>query len=236
MLAFPLISGIVASMKRSSACSSRKVGAPRRGDRPCTTQARTVRRAVPTSLIVALPILNIYGCFPIHMWYCDGMKRHGACSLQADEPRVPRANRSFSQEWNNPDGFGSATVPVALAGVSPASPTIVTTSPIGEAPGTGVVFGETPKTAVDPSPLRFDATRTTALPKATESFRQVGKVRLVASPEKTEWRAPANRPRKLLISTIVSVIFDALRTRNLKTLHSPLCTLNFHILCPGMGL
>jgi hypothetical protein len=35
---------------------------------------------------------------------------------------------------------------------------MITTSPISEAPGTGGVFGETPKTAVE----------TTALPKATE--------------------------------------------------------------------
>ena len=53
------------------------------------------------------------------------------------------------------DGFGSATVPVALTGVSPASLTIIPSSPIGEEPDVEEVFGETPKTAVE----------TTALPK-----------------------------------------------------------------------
>jgi hypothetical protein len=57
--------------------------------------------------------------------------------------------------------IGSATVSVALAGVSPASHTPVARSPFGGvSPGTDV-FGETPKTAVE----------TTALPRATESFR-----------------------------------------------------------------
>jgi hypothetical protein len=56
---------------------------------------------------------------------------------------------------------GSATVSVALAGVSPASLTIIPPTPIGEEAGAARVFGETPKTAVE----------TTALPNPTASFR-----------------------------------------------------------------
>jgi len=54
------------------------------------------------------------------------------------------------------DGFGSATVPVALAGVSPASSKMIQSSPVGQDSDMANVFGETPKTAVE----------TTALPKA----------------------------------------------------------------------
>jgi hypothetical protein len=59
------------------------------------------------------------------------------------------------------DGSGSATVPVALVGVSPASRTMILPTLFGAGPKDGRVFGETPKTAVE----------TTALPKATASFR-----------------------------------------------------------------
>ena len=58
---------------------------------------------------------------------------------------------------NDSDGFGSATVPVALVGVSPASRTMILPTLFGAGPKDGRVFGETPKTAVE----------TTALPKAT---------------------------------------------------------------------
>jgi hypothetical protein len=54
-------------------------------------------------------------------------------------------------------GFGSATVPVALAGVSPASRAMRQPARKGERPQPETVFGGTPKTAVE----------TTALPKAT---------------------------------------------------------------------
>jgi hypothetical protein len=57
---------------------------------------------------------------------------------------------------NVADGFGSATVPVALAGVSPASLKIIPGLPIVGESGAGEVFGETPKTAVE----------TTALPQS----------------------------------------------------------------------
>ena len=56
--------------------------------------------------------------------------------------------------------LGSATVPVALAGVSPASLRRLLSFPTLEPRRTARVFGETPKTAVG----------TTALPKANESF------------------------------------------------------------------
>jgi hypothetical protein len=48
---------------------------------------------------------------------------------------------------------GSATVPVALAGVSPASLTFIPTSSIGGEAGAGEIFGETPKTAVETTAL-----------------------------------------------------------------------------------
>jgi hypothetical protein len=47
----------------------------------------------------------------------------------------------------------SATVPVALAGVSPASLTAIPKSPIGKHAGMGEVFGETPKMAVGTTAL-----------------------------------------------------------------------------------
>ena len=61
---------------------------------------------------------------------------------------------------NDSVGFGSATVPVALVGVSPACRTMILPTPLGAGPKGGRVFGETPKTAVE----------TTALPKAIASF------------------------------------------------------------------
>ena len=74
---------------------------------------------------------------------------------------APHQAPSLSLSRNDSDGFGSATVPVALVGVSPTSPRMNSPSPIGEDSSGAKVFGETPKTAVE----------TTALPKATESFR-----------------------------------------------------------------
>jgi hypothetical protein len=62
---------------------------------------------------------------------------------------------------NDSVGLGRATVPVALAGVSPASLARILPTPIGTGYNDGRVFGGTPKTAVE----------TTALPKATASFR-----------------------------------------------------------------
>jgi hypothetical protein len=56
---------------------------------------------------------------------------------------------------------GSATVSVALAGVSPASLTIIPPTPMGEEAGAARVFGETPKTAVE----------TTALPNPIAWFQ-----------------------------------------------------------------
>jgi hypothetical protein len=54
---------------------------------------------------------------------------------------------------NDSDRFGSATVPVALAGVSPASLTVIPTSPISGEAATEELFGETPKTAVGTTAL-----------------------------------------------------------------------------------
>jgi len=48
---------------------------------------------------------------------------------------------------------GSATVSVALAGVSPDSLTIIPPTPISEEAGAARVFGETPKTAVETTAL-----------------------------------------------------------------------------------
>ena len=62
---------------------------------------------------------------------------------------------------NDSDGSGSATVSVALVGVSPASPTMILPPLLVAGPKDGRVFGETPKMAVE----------TTALPKATSPFR-----------------------------------------------------------------
>src|ERR1700723_2963075 len=74
IIAFPPTCGIVPSMKRSGACCLREVGSPRRGDRPCATQARTARRAVPTSQADALHFYAIITCGPNLMWYHDVMK------------------------------------------------------------------------------------------------------------------------------------------------------------------
>jgi hypothetical protein len=60
---------------------------------------------------------------------------------------------------NNPPG--SATVPLSLAGVMPGNSMMISRTPNGAKSNTANVFGGTPKTAVE----------TTALPKATESFR-----------------------------------------------------------------
>ena len=79
------------------------------------------------------------------------------CGVQVGAARRPYQNLSR----NDSDGSGSATVPVALVGVSPASRTMILPTPFGAGPKDGKVFGETPKTAVE----------TTALPKATASFR-----------------------------------------------------------------
>ena len=65
---------------------------------------------------------------------------------------------------NDSVDLGSATVPVALAGVPPASLTMAPPTPISEEAGAERIFGETPKTAVE----------TTALPVATEPFRLRG--------------------------------------------------------------
>jgi len=62
---------------------------------------------------------------------------------------------------NDSDGFGCATVSVALIGASPASRR---PRPIGAGSKDGKVAGGTPETAVE----------TTALPKPTASFRLSG--------------------------------------------------------------
>jgi hypothetical protein len=69
------------------------------------------------------------------------------------------ASWSGTREYigNDSSGLGSATVPVALAGVSPASLRQVRPWPMSEPRRAARVFGETPKTAVV----------TTALPEAT---------------------------------------------------------------------
>src|ERR1700722_16017336 len=59
------------------------------------------------------------------------------------------------------NAVGSATVSVALPGVPPANPLMISSTPNGSGSDTAKVFGETPKTAVE----------TTALPKATASLR-----------------------------------------------------------------
>ena len=74
---------------------------------------------------------------------------------------IKRNQRHFFQRRIVSDFLGSATVPVALVGVSPASRTLMLPTPLGAGSKDGRVFGETPKTAVG----------TTALPKATASFR-----------------------------------------------------------------
>src|SRR5580658_2740322 len=68
---------------------------------------------------------------------------------------IPHPSRKDS------DGFGSATVPVALAGVSPASLKPAPPPAIRAGQKERRVFGGAPKTAVE----------TTALPKATAAFR-----------------------------------------------------------------
>jgi hypothetical protein len=52
---------------------------------------------------------------------------------------------------DNAVALGSATVPVALVGVSPASWTMILPTPLAEGPKDGKVVGETPKTAVEKS-------------------------------------------------------------------------------------
>jgi dihydrofolate synthase / folylpolyglutamate synthase len=69
--------------------------------------------------------------------------------------------RAMLLSRNDAVGLGSATVPIALAGVPPANPSSPSESPFGALFRRSDVFGETPKTAVE----------TTALPKATASFR-----------------------------------------------------------------
>ncbi|HEX3988880.1 MAG TPA: hypothetical protein VHZ30_05575, partial [Verrucomicrobiae bacterium] len=68
------------------------------------------------------------------------------------------------------DAVGSATVSVALAGVPPDNSMANSPTPNGEESDTERVFGGTPKTAVG----------TTALPKATESFRLISLAGLLA--------------------------------------------------------
>jgi hypothetical protein len=53
--------------------------------------------------------------------------------------------------WNDAVGFGSATVSVALAGVSPASLAGMLPTPLGTGSNDGRVSGGTPKTAVEKS-------------------------------------------------------------------------------------
>ncbi len=73
---------------------------------------------------------------------------------KTDDPHCCYRNLLLSR--NDAVGFGSATVPVALAGVSPDSSTDLWRSPFGEMSFARRVFGGTPKTAVE----------TTALPKS----------------------------------------------------------------------
>jgi dihydrofolate synthase/folylpolyglutamate synthase len=68
--------------------------------------------------------------------------------------------RALLLNRNDVFGLGSATVPVALAGVPPASPSSPSESPLDALLRRSDVFGETPKIAVE----------TTALPTATASF------------------------------------------------------------------
>ena len=71
---------------------------------------------------------------------------------------------------NDAVGFGSATVSVALSGVSPDNPSLISPSPNSEKLNSGEVFGETPKTAVE----------TTALPNPTASFRLRARLKWLA--------------------------------------------------------
>jgi hypothetical protein len=79
------------------------------------------------------------------------------CGLtRSNHPDVQVDDWLLCTSRNDSNGFESATIPVALSGVSPASLTIIPRSSIGEEAGAGKVFGETPKTAVE----------TTALPQS----------------------------------------------------------------------
>jgi hypothetical protein len=68
--------------------------------------------------------------------------------------------------------WGIATVPVALAGVLPASLTINPTSPISEEAGAGKVFGETPKTAVETTALPRKVAQNSAVASAAPRLPQ----------------------------------------------------------------
>ena len=81
--------------------------------------------------------------------------------MEEDLWMPPKMSIRHALSRNDAVGFGSATVSVALSGVSPDNPSLISPSPNSEKLNTGKVFGETPKTAVE----------TTALPNPTASFR-----------------------------------------------------------------
>src|ERR1700722_163321 len=108
------------------------------------------------------------------------MKRSGACSLQADEPRVPRVNCSFPHVERVSCVTRPHPVPL-LQERENCSPH-------------------------DQYSNDWDcSTRLVTTGDGGELFPLLGeRVRVRAGHEKTEWQVPANRSRKSLISTIVS--------------------------------
>jgi hypothetical protein len=125
------------------------------------------------------------------------VKRSSACPLQADESRLPHEGCSFSQVEK-----------VGLR-VSREKAKVRCNARPHPAP----LLQE--RENRPPQSLNFNEwtypTRIVTTGGGGKPFLLLGeKARMRASGEKAGWQAPANRPRKSLISTIVSLIFTSL--------------------------